>query len=235
MVILVFLKHIMKYWYALMASAVFTFLGIYVAARDRSAQWAFWASIFIALALLLVAAFLAWKEQYLEVLERSSDLQEEIAKRGRPEIVLECDWPQQPGIQMPFQTVSRRTIGLRSGTPERFAFNVQIQEIANAGGVIAKFDLIPRISGADVFPVTVDIEDQGNLLRHDFERFVRGEWPKTMNAENLDPVVVPISIRYQDADGRTYESLNEIHYDRWLCSGRARFIPPIRTIHTVGS
>ncbi len=48
-----------------MSCAVFTFLGIYGAWAAKNATWYFLSAVGLGLLLLVVAAFLAWREEYL--------------------------------------------------------------------------------------------------------------------------------------------------------------------------
>ena len=72
-----------------MSCAAFTFLGVYVLAAGKSNQWALGVTFGTALLMLLVASFLAWKDQY----RRAESLALELAtlKTERPELVGELD------------------------------------------------------------------------------------------------------------------------------------------------
>jgi hypothetical protein len=59
-----------------MSSAFFTVLGIYILGSGKNTGWSFSASIVLAVLLLMVAAFLAWKDEY-------------VPNRHGPEILLE--------------------------------------------------------------------------------------------------------------------------------------------------
>ena len=58
-----FAKALWRHWWALMSSAVFTFLGIYIAATQQSNWWATDASLLAGALLVLVACYKAWAEQ----------------------------------------------------------------------------------------------------------------------------------------------------------------------------
>ena len=47
-----------------MSCAAFTFLGVYVVANNKSNSWALGATFGMALFMLLVASFLAWRDEY---------------------------------------------------------------------------------------------------------------------------------------------------------------------------
>jgi hypothetical protein len=64
MALLLFLKSMLKRWWALMSCAVFTGIGVYAAAESKSNTWIVWASSVAAIALFVVAAFLSWNEEH---------------------------------------------------------------------------------------------------------------------------------------------------------------------------
>ena len=54
----------MRYWWALMSCAAFTFLGIWATYAEKGREWILWASITLALASVLVAAYRAWAKEH---------------------------------------------------------------------------------------------------------------------------------------------------------------------------
>jgi hypothetical protein len=77
-----FFKALLKHWWALMSSAVFTGIGVYAAWRGKTNHWVVTASIGAGLALFYVAAFRAWREEH-------EKLEAEVATRGHPELTAE--------------------------------------------------------------------------------------------------------------------------------------------------
>lgn len=73
-----FLRALFRHWWALMSSAFITALGIYSLGSGKSSNWSFWASVILAVFLLMIAAFLAWKDEY-------------VPNRQGPEILLEWE------------------------------------------------------------------------------------------------------------------------------------------------
>src|SRR5437667_9681551 len=63
-----YLQALWVHWWALMSCAVFTLLGIFVLAFNKSNKWALWATFGAAIILLFVAAFLAWRDEHIQVL-----------------------------------------------------------------------------------------------------------------------------------------------------------------------
>jgi hypothetical protein len=68
--VVLFIKEWFKEWWGLMGTAVFTFLGIYVAAANRSNQWVVGASAVAGGILFFVASYRAWKRQH-DVLQQT--------------------------------------------------------------------------------------------------------------------------------------------------------------------
>jgi hypothetical protein len=71
----VFAKALGRHWWALLSCAVFTGIGVYAALSGKGNQWVVLTSGVAALLLLIVAAYLAWKEEHQERLhsERAFD------------------------------------------------------------------------------------------------------------------------------------------------------------------
>ena len=67
--ILPFLKALLRRWLVLLSCAAFTVLGMYGAWANQNAPWYFKSSLDLAVFLLFVAAFLAWREEYLANIE----------------------------------------------------------------------------------------------------------------------------------------------------------------------
>jgi hypothetical protein len=63
-----------KHWWALMSCAAFTILGFYVAWANKSNEWTVRGIFGIALGLLIVAGFLAWRDEF----RRANDLEAKL-------------------------------------------------------------------------------------------------------------------------------------------------------------
>jgi hypothetical protein len=59
-----FLKALWSIWWTLMSTAIFTFLGILAAAMNWGNAWIYRTSFVLAIMLLFVGAFLAWRKEY---------------------------------------------------------------------------------------------------------------------------------------------------------------------------
>jgi hypothetical protein len=76
-----YFKELGKRLWALMSCALFTLVGIYVSAAEKSPQWAAWASGVLALGCFVLANYLAWRDQRDKVRELTVRL-------GMPQIML---------------------------------------------------------------------------------------------------------------------------------------------------
>jgi hypothetical protein len=72
-----------------MGSAVFTFLGILAAAKEKSNHWIVSSSLVAGGLLFMIASFLAWRDKQLELLKAKLDLDEERSAKNAPDLGLE--------------------------------------------------------------------------------------------------------------------------------------------------
>lgn len=61
---ILFLKAMFRYWWALMSCAAFTILGIWVVATNEGRDWALWSSLALSVAFLLLGAYKAWAKEH---------------------------------------------------------------------------------------------------------------------------------------------------------------------------
>jgi len=83
MTLLLYFKALCKHWWPLLSCAVFTVIGVYAAATNQSNSWVARASLGAAFLLLLVASFLAWRDEHV-----GYEAEREKNKRA-PEIAIE--------------------------------------------------------------------------------------------------------------------------------------------------
>lgn len=76
-----FAKALGRHWWALMSSAAFTLLGLYAAIRNEGNLWVVRSTYTFGAAFLLVAAYLAWRDEYV----RATGLE---ARFDRPKLVI---------------------------------------------------------------------------------------------------------------------------------------------------
>jgi hypothetical protein len=62
--LLLFLKAIFHYWWALMSCAAFTFLGIWATFGNKGRDWVLWSSLVLGVVFLLFAAYKAWAREH---------------------------------------------------------------------------------------------------------------------------------------------------------------------------
>jgi hypothetical protein len=67
MALWLYLKAVVKHWWALMSCALFTLLGLYIAYANKSNDWTVRGILGLAVLLLLVACFLAWRDEHRKV------------------------------------------------------------------------------------------------------------------------------------------------------------------------
>ncbi|MGA8773654.1 MAG: hypothetical protein WCC32_13120 [Terriglobales bacterium] len=83
MTLLMYFKALGKRLWPLLSCAVFTAIGVYAAATNQSNRWVAWTSLGAAFLLLLVASFLAWRDEHV-----GYEAEREKNKRA-PEIAIE--------------------------------------------------------------------------------------------------------------------------------------------------
>ena len=62
--VILFLKAIFHYWWALMSCAAFTILGIWATYGEKGREWILWTSILLAVAFIFIAAYKAWAKEH---------------------------------------------------------------------------------------------------------------------------------------------------------------------------
>lgn len=70
---------LLKHWWALLSCALFTGLGVYAAATNKSNAWVVAGSGVLAFLLFLVAAFMVWRDEHQKYAT-------EVARNRRPDI-----------------------------------------------------------------------------------------------------------------------------------------------------
>lgn len=67
MEILIFVRALIRYWWALLSSAIFTAVGVYASYANKGNAWVFRASLTAASISILGACFLAWRDIYRQL------------------------------------------------------------------------------------------------------------------------------------------------------------------------
>jgi hypothetical protein len=96
-----YVKSLLKYFWALLGSAVFTVISLYANLENESNHWIVRISIVAAVLLVFVATFLAWNDEHKR-------LEEEISRRSSPDVIL--DWQSDKNVGK-WDRVRLRNIG----------------------------------------------------------------------------------------------------------------------------
>jgi hypothetical protein len=175
-----------KRWWASMSCAIFTLLGIYVAATGRSSTWVVRTSFCLAVVLFFVAAFLAWREKHIE-------LEEFIAMPG-PELVVQYEYERG-------KDPDTKPLVIRNHSKIHPAYKVRIDPLLNALGetVFTEKDVL---APDDIVQVQAVVPTPSPIFRHHFIRFFEA-LPEPKTLENvLKPICLPLILRCQDASGK---------------------------------
>jgi hypothetical protein len=81
-----YLRALLKHWWALLSSAVFTGIGVYALLEGKSPEWTAWTTICAGTVLFFVAGFLAWRDEHHRATKAESEV-ERIAQ-SRPKLLL---------------------------------------------------------------------------------------------------------------------------------------------------
>jgi hypothetical protein len=122
-----FVKAIIKRWWALMSCAVFTFIGLYALIASKSNAWIIGASLTSAALAFFVAAFLAWNEEHLARIKAEKQLKDEEPKIIFALLANDIDWSNINSGQEYVFTVTN--IG------KRIATHVEIQSLESRNGM----------------------------------------------------------------------------------------------------
>jgi hypothetical protein len=191
-----------------MGSAVFTFVGFYTAVKSKSNKWVVGATLTAAVLLFLVAAFLAWKEEYVKVIKAEAELENEKSRHGGPEVFLAWRVPSEleklPGV-------SRREHLILENRSDLSAHNIQILPIVLSGSV--RFDMVYDLgSKNEVVPYLSILDSSQVNVGDDFEVFLNDpENLKMMSVTNNEdgkswptPYRLPLQITYMDSFGNPF-------------------------------
>lgn len=97
--IILFLKGLLGYWWALMSCAAFTFLGVWVAYANKRRDWILWGSFLLGIAFLMIAAYRTWLKEHrrsLDEMVRSAAVIQRLVEQ-----LLGCGPPNRNGTLKP--------------------------------------------------------------------------------------------------------------------------------------
>ena len=211
-----FLGALIRQWWPLMSCAVFTIIAYYAAAESKSNVWVIGATRTAAVVLFLVAAFFAWKEQYIKALKAETELVGEKSRHGGPDVFLAWRVPIEledlPGV-------SRRKCLILENRSDLSALNIQIQPITLSGSV--RFDMVYDLAPKSEVVPNLSILDSSQIdVSDDFESFLNSaENLKMMSPTDEDgkdwptPYRLPLRVTYTDSFGNPFVAEMIFWYD----------------------
>lgn len=189
--------------------------------------WPWWVWVIAGLSLLILTILKASSEvirKYEDAAEEQiskirKDLDNEIAKRERPEVAVICDWKLDRSLGAIIPDHPKALI-LKTLT-EITAFDVQIQEIKQTKGT-AKFKVISRLDGnTEVSPIcTIERGGSVTIAMWDLHTLVRSS---RQTGEKMPEIEIPIIVDYKDSHGTPWQGVYELRYDPFLDIAQAHF------------
>jgi hypothetical protein len=176
----------LKHWVVLMGSAAFTFIGIYAAATNQGNEWIVRASFSMAVLVLLVASFLAWKEKAKELSGATAELNEERSVKNAPQLMLHYGHGALGGV-----------LEIENVSAGKHACKINFAPLTR-NGFTALADPIQFLESGARHPLPIYLERGGERHSYDVREPVGG-WGRS------DPfkVEILISLEYTDPLGTT--------------------------------
>lgn len=206
-----FLKGLLKRWWALMSCAAFTIVGVYAAAFNEAPDWIVRSSIALGVFFLLLGAFLTWRDTYIQLVG------EKEAHSG-PVIVVEydCDVKHRP-------TDKQKPITLRTLPGSGDAFTIQVQPIVN-GNRTAKFSTISDLAMGESNVADHIVDGVGLIFRNDLYLIFEEGCSKIQDTkEYFTPRAIPLKVAYKDIAGNGFITEYTIEYRCLDQTGIAQF------------
>jgi hypothetical protein len=183
-------------------------------------SWPLWVWVVIGLSLLTLTILKASSEvigKYegeaeTQIAKIQARLDEEIAKRGRPEVSVTCDWKLDHSPRTIISSHPKALI-LKTLT-EIAAFDVQVHEIKQSKGT-AKFKVISRLDGnSEISPICTIERDDTVFAMWDLHSLVE----QSIQAQGLkmSEIEIPIVVDYKDSHGTAWQGVYELRYDPFL-------------------
>jgi hypothetical protein len=145
-----FLWAVIKYWWASMSCAVFTALGIYLTLAQKSNHWIVVANALLAVLFLVLATFLAWRDEHIQ-------LQLERKKTQRPLFRIEAE---------------RAVVLLNDPFSPSLLLKVTMMNLSGAASSIRVFSISAKASAADENLSFFSTEFQPKRLLKQHEKIV---------------------------------------------------------------
>lgn len=183
-------------------------------------SWKTWmiGALLIAIVLLVEGSY-QWHSKQEDETERElagkqKELDEEIAKRSRPEVVPICDWKRSE--RSPIESNVRALI-LKTLT-DVAALNVKVRDIELKNGT-ADFRAIPLLTGkCEERPYCVIGRKNTHYAMWDLYTLVQHSCEAA--GFKMSEIEIPVVVDYLDTHGTKHQSVSVLRYDPFLGTGR---------------
>jgi hypothetical protein len=174
---------------------------------------AFWLFV-ISFVLFVIGGYKAWDT-------KREELEAEIIKRSRPEVVAICDWKrnQNEALESNAKSLILKTL---TDIP---ALDVKVQDIEQELGT-ASFRMVGLLDGKSTTKPYCSIEKKTQYAHWDLFSLFRDSC-KAMNVR-MGEAQIPITIDYRDKHGGQHQSLNVLRYDSALGTGEIHHVRFVR-------
>jgi hypothetical protein len=145
-----------------------------------------------------------------------AQVQEEIGKRGRPEVVPICEWKRDEHGQIESNV---RAFRLKTLT-DVAALNVKINDIELENGT-ADFRSIPLLPGkSDDRPYCKIVRNKKSTTEAMWDLYTLVKYSCVMTGSKMSEIEIPIVVDYLDSHGTKHQSTSVLRYDWFLGVGR---------------
>ncbi len=151
------------------------------------------------------------------------ELQSEINKRHRPDVIVTCDWPIRGTSSSIF---SQRRLQVRN-LSEVPAINVKITDISFGESSYASFDEIPILERSEPRKAECRVVEKVKSTSRawDLETFIEDSCcPHAIDYGSTEAPPIRVTAQYQDSHGVQWESVNELVYDFFLRKGTMKHV-----------
>ncbi|MGB8524416.1 MAG: hypothetical protein WCD43_15740, partial [Candidatus Acidiferrales bacterium] len=197
-------------------------------------HWWVWVVVFLSLLLpaVLEASYRVIRDQEVwvegKILRMAAELHAAVAKHGRPEVVVTCDWPSAVSTNRT-KNSGELLLKVLSDIP---AMDVCIYDIEFPQEIgTAKFEVVRLLEKSEpkTLPCRVEtvFEDRKKghttRTRMTMEGFIKRAY-EVLPLNDLEIPPIRIIAHYKDSHGRGWESVNELNYDTFIEAGDMKLI-----------
>jgi hypothetical protein len=208
------LRAVLKHWVFLMGGIVA--VGITLFERFRGLGVPNWIYLTLAFIFFFVAFHLAWLDKDKELRHKSEELQKSLG--AAPEVVLE------------YECAVRNPLTLRN-LGGSTAYHIQIQKVVIGERCTATFDEVSHLeegTSVRVLPLVQDRyvtdTDEWKKMKDDFAYVLEAAYETW--GRGSDPVHLQLQVDYADKNGRKYQTLCNIEFDRFKKIAKTACEPP---------